>query len=361
MRALRAFGRFFWRFMVIFSFIVNVVLVVVVLLLVVFIFQIKNEVAQPLVSGLHSSFVGLDDATIDWTIPVRDEIPVVLDIPLQQNTTVTLTGPVPLSVNATIFRQGVDILGGPVTVNLQLPAGLDLPVELDLMVPVDQPLPVSLDVRAVIPLQETQLHDVAQNLRLQLEPLAFALHNLPNDFGEAAEMVGDVLEGNAPNLLAVEGCDYCQQPWSGYSRTAGLGYNYFDEPIPEANRPVTTGIVVDGGIPFLDAQVRPLLYEGDRTPQENNATAYQLMQQNDIPAYTFDGSVSAYRAAAIAADEGGNQQNSTTVEDAGIIGTPTPSQPAVGGPDMPTAPPVQVTPHPGTNTDDTEDLGILSP
>ena len=58
-------------------------------------FEIKNQVAQPLVNGLHSSFVGLDQATIDWTIPVRDTIQVQLDIPLETDTVVVLTEPVP--------------------------------------------------------------------------------------------------------------------------------------------------------------------------------------------------------------------------------------------------------------------------
>ncbi|HRF93941.1 MAG TPA: hypothetical protein PLZ51_02040, partial [Aggregatilineales bacterium] len=71
---LRAIGLFIWRFMVIFSFIVNIILVLVLVVAGLFIFHIKAQVAQPLVAGLHSSFVGLDNATIDWTIPVRDTI-----------------------------------------------------------------------------------------------------------------------------------------------------------------------------------------------------------------------------------------------------------------------------------------------
>ena len=62
----------------IFSFIVNIILVCVLLVLGLLIFQIKNNIADPLVGGLHGSFVGLDEATIDWTIPVRDTIPVKL-------------------------------------------------------------------------------------------------------------------------------------------------------------------------------------------------------------------------------------------------------------------------------------------
>ena len=59
MRLLRGIGKWFWRFMVIFSFIVNFVLIVILLLAGLFIFQIKDQVADPLIGGLHSTAVGL--------------------------------------------------------------------------------------------------------------------------------------------------------------------------------------------------------------------------------------------------------------------------------------------------------------
>lgn len=324
MRALRAFGRFFWRFMVIFSFIVNIILVVVLLVLGILIFEIKNQVAQPLVSGLHSSFVGLDSATIDWTIPVRDSIDLDLEVPLNTRTTVVLAQAIPLDVDASIVLNGQRV---PVDVRLTLPEGLGLDVYLDLIVPVREPVPVNLDVRAVIPLEQTQLHDVAENLRLQLEPLAFALHNLPNDFGGAADLVSDVLRGRAPDLLAKEGCDYCQRPWPGFSMTAGFGYDLFGEPMPVENLPLPTGIVQLGGMPLLDEETRPELYEGGMTPETINQQAYSNMAANNIPGYAYDGSVAAYRASALAA--------AAQAEDGGAVGGPT------GGPSG------------------TEDLGII--
>ena len=324
MRALRAFGRFFWRFMIVFSFIVNIILVVVLLVLGLLIFEIKNEVAQPLVTGLHSSFVGLDNATIDWTIPVRDSIDLDLEVPLNTRTTVVLARAIPLDVDASIVLNGQRV---PVDVSLALPEGLELDVFLDLIVPVQEPVPVNLDVRAVIPLQQTQLHDVAENLRLQLEPLAFALHNLPDDFGGAIELAGDVLSGDAPNLLAIEGCDYCQNPWPGYSITAGYGYDLFGEPVPAGNLPQQTGIVPVGGMPLLDEETRPELYQGDNTPESINAQAYANLAANNVPAFTFDGSVGSFRASALAAQAQNTQQGGTggpitddpSNEDLGII------------------------------------------
>lgn len=288
MRVLRGIGLFFWRFMVVFSFIVNIILVVVLLVLGLLIFEIKNEIAQPLVTGLHSSFVGLDNATIDWTIPVRDEIQVRLDIPLETNTVVVLTEPVPLQVNALIDLPGINAYNVNASVNLQLPAGLELPVALDLDVAVDQPLPVALDVRAVIPLQETQLHDVAENLRLLFEPLARGLHNLPSDFKEAGQLAGDVLRGDLPNLLVEN--DYSLAPWPGYSVTAGLGYDLYTEPVPLINRPVETGIVTVGGIPALDEQLRPEIYEAGG-PEVVNQQAKANLEARNVPPVYYNGGI----------------------------------------------------------------------
>ena len=290
MRVLRAIGKFFWRFMVIFSFIVNIVLVVVLLILGVLLFDIKNNVAEPLVGGLHSSFVGLNEATIDWTIPVRDTVPVNLDIPLETNTTVTLTQAVPLTVTANIVAPGLTVSNAQVT--LELPQGLDLPVALDLDVAVRDELPVSLDVRAVIPLEGTQLNDVAQNLQLLFEPFARALNSpdLPENWGDVPNFVSDAVGGDI-NLL--EENDYSRNPWPGYSLTAGLNYSLADEPVPLQNVPLQTGIVTEGGIPGLDEQIRPQVYEAGG-PEAVNAQAATTLQSFGVSDEFFVPSVQTF-------------------------------------------------------------------
>ncbi len=303
MKTVKAVGSAIKNFMIIFSFVVNLILVVVIVGLLLFIFDIKNNIVTPLVAGLHSSFVGLNEATIDWTIPVRDTIPVVLNIPLQTNTVVTLTQPVPLSVGATIELPGVGTLNNA-QVFLQLPAGLELPVALDLMVPVDEMLDISLDVRAVIPIEYTQLDDPIQNLRLLFEPLTRALYNLPGDFNEAGNLVGDVLAGRPINLLA-DG-ERVPDPWIGFSRTAGLGYELYFEAVPVPNQPVETGIVPPGGIPALDAEIRPEIYDAGG-PDEVNAQAVGELQIYGVAPYTYTGDFApemAAQAADLESEEG---------------------------------------------------------
>jgi hypothetical protein len=296
-RFLGGFGRGFWRFMVIFSFIVNFILVLVLLGLVLLIFDIKNNIATPLVNGLHSSFVGLRDSTIDWTIPVDQQallngaIPVTLNIPLQQNTLVRLTEDVPITVQADIT--GPIILSNA-TVSLSLPRDLVLPVALDLNVPVqqdlqlnNQPMGVTMDVRAVIPLSQTQLADPVNNLELLFNPLTRVLGNLPGDFNQAGQFAGNILSGNTPNLLA--DTPYTLNPWPGFSQTAGLNYPFGQTSFPTANIPQFTGIVPLGGIPGLDSQLRPQLYTDGLTPAQINAQAQQNAAAAGLPPESYNG------------------------------------------------------------------------
>src|SRR5581483_9959098 len=144
----------FQNLVTIFSFIINLVLILVVIILLMLIFDIKNGIAQPLIGGLHSSFVGLDEARIITTINVNDTVPI------RANTSFTL-------------RDGTTLNG---LVNIQLPRGLQLPVALNLNVPVDSTLPidlkvpVNLNVPVDIPLNQTQLHGPFDKLKTLFDP-----------------------------------------------------------------------------------------------------------------------------------------------------------------------------------------------
>lgn len=356
MRALRSIGKFFWRFMIIFSFIVNIILVIVLLVLGLTIFDIKKNIAQPLIQGLHSSFVGLNDATIDWTIPVQDTIHVdrataQLDtsIPINvQETNVTLTQPVPISVSAIIYKDGSPLFDRPVIVALTLPQGTNLPVSLNFALPVQQAATVSLDVpvdlkvRAVIPLNQTQIHDPVENLRLLFEPLVRALGNLPDDFSQVGPFVSQVLSGNSPNLMAET--PYSQHPWPGYSTTAGTNYPLSNAQVPENSLPTNTGIVPIGGIPLLDSLLRPELYQNGNTPATMNAQTVTNLQNAGVNPSSFNGDYA-------------DTANSPSKQAAGLAPTAVPEgEPPVnngqGGQETGTIP---ATPVPGGG-----DLGIVA-
>lgn len=364
---MRAIGLAIWRFMVIFSFIVNIVLVVVLIAAGVFIFQIKNNIADPLIGGLHSTAAGLEEATIDWTIPVRDRIPVNLDIQLTTDTVVILNEPVPLSVDAVIDLPGLNATNVPARVNITLPVGLELPVALDVPVPVREELDVSLDVRAVIPLSETQLADPIQTLGLLFEPLAVGLHNLPSNWNEAADFAGIVVApftgGNSVDyehlLLAEDGTGFnpeAYDAWAGYGLTAGLNYDLLDQPVPQGNQAVETGIVPPGGIPFLDSLLRPQ-YWGDTSPAEINETAVADLEARNFPSEVYDGSMGGHYVE-VQSNIAEQQPATTNGGDSGII-QPTP----VTGGDSGIIQQTPVPPVGGTDaqsSQNNDDLGIIS-
>lgn len=185
-----------WNSMIVFSFAVNLILVVVVLVLGVLLFSIKNAIAQPLLGGLHSSFVQMDNAhivtniTVNDTIQVNDTIPVVFDLPLNQATVVTLTSDTLIN-DATIVSLNA---GGLQLYNavgdIILPAGTGLPVQLSLVVPVSQTVPViltvpvNLNVPVDIALDQTDLHTPFTNLANLVGPYHSLLKEAPNSWAE---------------------------------------------------------------------------------------------------------------------------------------------------------------------------------
>ncbi len=266
---LKTWWQGFMNVAVLLSFIMNFVFLIVLIILVILIFDIKRGLVQPIVDGLHSSFVGLDQSTIISTVKVDSAVPVDLMIPLQTNTTVTLTGDVPVRANATFNLPGG---GGTIngSVSIVLPTGLNLPVSLNLIVPVHDHIQVKLDVPVNIRVQDTQLHDPIDQLRSVLEPFVRLLGNLPNNWGEVWAFTGNILSGNPVNLLAPN--QQSLHPWPGFRTGLGTpnptlnavataaaisGTNIapgsvdFGTPIPGVTIGAITGATVGTPIPFM--------------------------------------------------------------------------------------------------------------
>lgn len=174
----------FKDFAIVFSFIMNFVLLVIVLILGLLLFDIKNGILEPLVDGLHTNFIKLDEANIIRQLAVQDEIPVQFTLMVEDSINVTLTQDVELVRPATFnLPGGGGIING--TVNLRLPAGLELPIALSLPVDVNEMVPVNLLVDVEIPLDETQLHEPFYGLRMLLEPYVQLLDAMPGSWPEA--------------------------------------------------------------------------------------------------------------------------------------------------------------------------------
>ena len=123
-----------------------------------------------LLQGLYDNFEKMDQAHIETTILVKDEIPVQFTLGLNQETTVVLSQAVTIpGARVALTTGGLNIFNAPATVTL--PAGTSLPIFLDLEVPVDEMIPVTLNVPVDIALSETDLHAPFVGLQEVVRPL----------------------------------------------------------------------------------------------------------------------------------------------------------------------------------------------
>lgn len=167
----------FEKFAIFFSFVVTFTVVMALLVLGWVLFQqresflgLKDGVVCDTITGLNTLLDDFENAVITRTISINQTIPVEFDLPLDQNITVRMTQGVDLERPTTMVLPGG---GGRIngTVYLELPRGLRLPIQLNTMVPVRQQLPVTMEVPVAIPLRETDLGGVIQQLRDLLKPL----------------------------------------------------------------------------------------------------------------------------------------------------------------------------------------------
>lgn len=162
-----------YKFMIFVSFAINIILVAVLLVLGMQLFVLKRglDPLKPTIRELTGTIDGLYNATIKAQVPLNEQLPITLDVPVSQSTNVRLTQAVPLQVPAAILFPGG---GGNLNamVNLELPEGMDLPVFLSMTIPLQASIPVSLNVSVEIPLSETELGPEFLRLGKLVEPLA---------------------------------------------------------------------------------------------------------------------------------------------------------------------------------------------
>jgi hypothetical protein len=183
-------GPALWTVASLISLTINIILVAVLVLLGREIFTLKSLVDQQLIGGLYKNFIQMDQAHIVTTIRVqdtilvRDQMAVVFDLPLQQDTQVVLTQNTPVK-NATIFLNGA-----AVPLDIILKEGTPLNIRLDMTVPVSQTIPVELSVPVDltvpvdIPLNQTELHEPFIGLRTVVAPYNQLLSPLPDTWQE---------------------------------------------------------------------------------------------------------------------------------------------------------------------------------
>lgn len=186
-KTLRGFWPVFWTITGSVSILLNVVLIAGLLLVGRQLFVLKALVSDDLLSGLYENFVLMDNATITTQVHISKDIPVTFNLPLDQETVVTLTQYTPIYGANVALNSGGVIINAPA--DIVLPIGQELPVRLQLNVPVSVTVPVELDVPVSIPLSSTELHQPFVGLR---------------------EVIGEFYDGTLPDIKKPEDLVFCQ-------------------------------------------------------------------------------------------------------------------------------------------------------
>ncbi|MDQ2691622.1 MAG: hypothetical protein M3Y68_06295 [Chloroflexota bacterium] len=164
----------FWTIASVLSMIVNLILIIILLLAYQQLERIRElqayglDRSSGLLGGLYENFVKMDQATIATTIPVQDDIPLDIEVPVQTTTQIWLAEP------AVIPNAHVLINTGGLSINasarVTLPAETPLVVRLDFPLNVQNEIPISLQVPVNIPLNQTELHEPFVGLQKVVEP-----------------------------------------------------------------------------------------------------------------------------------------------------------------------------------------------
>lgn len=189
MERVKRFWNAFKNIAIVFSFVVNLVLVFVLLIVTTQLATIRKQMAEPLVYGLDKSFYDLGEASINTTIPIRQQLLVKFDLPvrfmlpLNQNTTVTTLTPTRINTVVNLSLGAFGNINAPVV--LDLPAGTPLQVRLSMDIPVsttvsvNQTVPVNFDQPVSIKLGKSGLGPVVTELRGAVKPYVTILQDLP--------------------------------------------------------------------------------------------------------------------------------------------------------------------------------------
>jgi hypothetical protein len=157
-----------WRGAALVSFVINILFLGLILLVGSRVLSFKSEVAEPLLDGVYKAVDQMDDIQIQTDVKVSGEVPVAFDLPLQRETTVTLSQPTRIDGASLSIRSATFSIDAPTVI--VLPAGAELPITLDLSVPVNATVPVELTVPVTLSLTDSNLEPTIKALQDLIEP-----------------------------------------------------------------------------------------------------------------------------------------------------------------------------------------------
>jgi hypothetical protein len=144
--------------------------------------QDLQQVALETVSHTITELETFDQATIQYTVQINDQIPVQAVVPFQENLRVPIQATIPISeeLHTTVAFE-ISQLGLSIPLDITFPLALDVPVDLtvpfdiDRQVPVSTTVPIRLEVPIVVNLGETDLARYVELLKQSLRDLQQAL------------------------------------------------------------------------------------------------------------------------------------------------------------------------------------------
>ena len=180
----------FWTVTAIFSLLVNVILIALLISFGHHFFELKAHLTDGVVNGLSENLSLMDKAHIVTTVPfettvqLQDTLPVVFDLPINQNTQLSLIQDTRIS-GAMIYLNNT-----AVTTDLTLPAKTPIQVNFNMTVPVSQSVPVdfTIPVSMLVPvdvaIDQTDLHQSIVGMQSAIEPYKVLASdfNSPEDF-----------------------------------------------------------------------------------------------------------------------------------------------------------------------------------
>jgi hypothetical protein len=181
-----------WKAMIITSFAINLILIAVVIGAVFFIATWRPELGSTIlgVRGFAKGEVGelrdvvqqLQAAHIKTTIPLNQPLPLKglnVVVPVNQEPTVTLVEPVPLSLAGADIDLGNGNRLRANNISLVLPEGTPLKIKLNMQIPLDDvTIPIKLDVPVDIAMADTELAPQFRRLGNVVDRLVYPARDL---------------------------------------------------------------------------------------------------------------------------------------------------------------------------------------
>ncbi|MEP7358332.1 MAG: hypothetical protein ABI847_13885 [Anaerolineales bacterium] len=132
---------------------------------------------------------GLRTTALDYTVPIRETLPVSFTVSYRQNVTVPISTTIPINVLITVpLKTPIGTFPIDVPVVTDLPINLQPTIPLSLSVPVSVSVPIAVDVPIHIDLSQTALNESLLGAKQYLNDVAAGLGVTPGTVPPATQV-----------------------------------------------------------------------------------------------------------------------------------------------------------------------------